>query len=94
MNSYAIGAGVDLIFEFRDDDGVLTDPSTAAFKIMRPTSGALDHVLSDATRVDTGLYKLQIIATEAGMWYYRGESDTLRCASTDQAFKVLPTRTT
>lgn len=94
MNTYGIGAGVILSFQFEDGNGVATDPAAATVKVRRP-SGQIDtYNLGQLTHAGPGHYTLEIVVAEAGRWKYRAEADgALQAATLDEAFVVEATAT-
>lgn len=94
MNTYGIGAGVILSFQFKDGNGVLTDPAAATVKVRRPSGVVDSYSLVALTRAGVGDYSMEIVVDEPGRWKYRAEADgALQAATLDEAFIVEATAT-
>lgn len=94
MNTYAPGAGVDLYFYFRDENGALADPSAATFEVEKADGAVQSFDLAAATHDSLGVYRLRVVVDNTpGRWYYRGVgTGNLVCATLDQSFYVEATR--
>lgn len=77
MNKYDIGEPVTLKATFKDDDEVVTDPTTIELKIQDPSGNVTTYTyaLSEITKVSTGIYtKVIPVLDESGSWSYRWAS--------------------
>lgn len=75
--SFPYGQKVRLSVEFKDSSNALYDPATVLLKVQTPagatsiyTYGVTGSFIKDAV----GQYHMDILATQAGVWYYRGDS--------------------
>jgi hypothetical protein len=62
-----------LTIAFRDDDGVLVDPTTVTFKTFDPCCNFVEYVYgtdSEITKLATGRYAADIVPGVSGRWCY------------------------
>lgn len=82
-----IGTQITIYGEFRDEDGVLTDPSTVKSQIRTP-AGTETEISN--TNESTGVFSATYTPTVAGTYVYRWHSTGPTCV-TEDVFFALPT---
>lgn len=73
MNTYVVGQELKLKATFKDEAGVVEDPTTVTFKVIDPLG--VETVYSTPTRESKGAYHQVITLTTkvGGVWTYRSE---------------------
>lgn len=75
MNAYDRGDLVRLTATFTDTAGVATDPTTVTCRVRSPAGTTTVDTYSPGsiTKDSTGVYHLDVNASESGQWWYRWE---------------------
>lgn len=96
MNDYRIGSQPKIEARFRNEDRVLTDPTTVTFKVRAPSvvsdTGEVSYVYGTApevTKQGTGIYILTLTLNESGVWRYRAEGGGALVSAEDGALNCL-----
>jgi hypothetical protein len=66
-------ATVLLKVSFKDEDGVLTNPTTVTLTLITPYGDETDYVYdtdSEVTRPSTGKYRAEVVPDMSGRWRY------------------------
>ena len=100
MGRYVLGEPVELSAEFRDDAGVLTNPTTVVFYVQAPPTTLLPNgpievydssTIPAVTNPSVGRYELVLSRTElpvAGVYRYRAEGDSPATGVSEGDFAV------
>ncbi len=78
---------------FRDSNGDLADPTTVSLKFESPAGVITTYVFgtdAELTKVSTGVYRVDISASESGFYHLRWLSTGTGEASDKTSFKVRP----
>lgn len=87
MNSYYFGEAVRIHGSFYDSDGALSDPADPSFYVRCPCRVENDYVYGVSDRVkkeSTGIYYMDIITDEHGVYIYRAYSKSALITSSDE----------
>jgi hypothetical protein len=90
---YGKGDLVRVTGTFTDSDGVATDPTAVLFKYKPPTGATVTYIyLTDAelNKSATGIYYVDVSATESGVWWYEYSSTGTGQAVEEAYFEVRP----
>lgn len=87
-NRYHLGTRVRMTATFRDDDDVLTNPTTVVCKTRAPVTKTIATVSNSSA--STGIYTAEVTPTEVGIWYYQFTGTGAVVAGEEQAFIVQP----
>jgi hypothetical protein len=91
---YAKGQVVEVVATF-SVDGSPTDPSTITFKVRRPNGIINTYVYGvglEVTRVEAGVYSLDITCDQSGEFWYRAEGTGMVKDAFENYFIVDPSR--
>ena len=72
-----INTTLQLKITFRDQDDVLTNPTTVKFKTRTPAGTETTYTYgtdAEVERESTGLYLASVVPDEAGRWFFRWET--------------------
>ena len=93
INNYHVGDLVRCTGTFATAAGVATDPSAVICKVETPDGAETTYTYGvDAALVKaaTGVYYVDVNATQAGTWHYRFYSTGTGQAASEQSFWVQP----
>ncbi len=89
MTTYDIGDVARLTAVFRDEGGVLVDPTTVTYEARKPGGSLIAYtygVGGQLVRVSAGTYRVDQPVDEAGLWNYRFKSTGLGQAAQEDSF--------
>lgn len=89
--AYDVGDRVRLTHTFTNADGANTDPTTIVFKFKTPAGVTTTYtygVNAELTKVSTGVYRVFISLSAAGIWRYRIEGTGVLEAANEDAIHV------
>jgi hypothetical protein len=93
MNSYSVGDQVRLSATFTNSAGALTDPTTVTCILKRryqvtPVSTTYTYAGGTVTKDGTGLYHVDVVPDNEGIWDYRWVATGTVVAAEEGAFSV------
>jgi hypothetical protein len=94
VSRYTKGQVVEVVATFYADD-TPTDPSTVVFKVKRPNGTVNTYtygVGTDVTRVEAGVFSLDITCDQSGEFWYRAEGTGMVKDAFENYFVVDPSR--
>jgi hypothetical protein len=93
MANYRIGQTVQVRCEFRNDSGVLADPTTVtlAWTLPAGTTNTYTYAAGQITKESTGVYYKNLSPTTSGVHYYRFTSTGDPATSEEGDFYVKAT---
>ena len=86
-NAYEMGDTIRLSFEFRVN-GVLTDPAEVTVKVKKPDGTVVPYTGGQVTRDGVGLYHVDVVGNQHGVWDYRGEGTGAAAGAGESSFVV------
>lgn len=94
-NTWQYGNAITLTGEFENEDGDLTDPPVAKVSVLDPSGTLTTYQFGvdvEVTNESTGVYSIDILGNQVGIWYYRWFSDTPDEVSREVHFEIIRVR--
>lgn len=92
MKSYPWGHTIKIQVEFRNEAGVLTNPTTTTLKTIDPAGVLVTYAQAALTNPSTGKWNKSVLANKEGIWHWRWEGTGAVDAVDEGSFEMLKTQ--